>query len=250
MEAVKQADYIINLAGAGIVDRRWTDARKKVIIESRTQSIALIKQAVTQLKKPPKAIIAASAIGYYGDREAELLTEEATPGTFGFLAESTLAWEKAIQSMQSLKTRLVTIRIGIVLSTQGGALKPFLLQDKFRLGTYFGNGKQYYSWIHIDDLCGIFQYAVEQDQLNGIYNGVSPNPVPMYDLVKAIADAQDKKVFMIPAPSFAIKLAMGEMAEVVLSSTRVSSDKIEAQGYQFSHPKLVPALQHLIKEQV
>jgi len=152
--------------------------------------------------------------------------------------------------MQSLKTRLVTIRIGIVLSTQGGALKPFLLQDKFRLGTYFGNGKQYYSWIHIDDLCGIFQYAVEQDQLNGIYNGVSPNPVPMYDLVKAIADAQDKKVFMIPAPSFAIKLAMGEMAEVVLSSTRVSSDKIEAQGYQFSHPKLVPALQHLIKEQV
>lgn len=247
LDAVQQADYIINLAGAGIADRRWTNARKKLIIDSRTKSTLLIKQALEQTNHRPKAIIAASAIGYYGNRGSEWVDENSAPGQSGFLAESTQAWESAIHALESLGSRLVKIRIGIVLSTQGGALKPFLLQDTFRLGTYFGDGQQYYSWIHIDDLCKIFQYAIDQDDMVGTFNGVGPNPVKLYDLVKAIAEAQDKTVLMIPAPAFAIKLAMGKMSEIVLSSTRVSAEKVKNQGFEFTHPALIPALQQLIK---
>ncbi len=250
MEAVKQADYIINLAGAGIADKRWSDARKKEIIDSRLKSNSLIKQAVENLEQVPKAIIAASAIGFYGDRADQLMNEDTQAGDTGFLAESTKAWEAAISDFSSLPTRLVKIRVGIVLSTQGGALKPFILQDKFRMGTYFGDGKQFYSWIHIDDICRIFIYAIENEQMNGTYNGVSPNPIRLYDFVKSLAKAQDKSVIMIPAPAFAIKLGMGEMAEIVLSSTKVSAQKIEKQGFKFEYPELIPALQHLLKENV
>jgi len=250
MDAVAQANYIINLAGAGIVDKRWTKDRKKVIIDSRTKSTLLLKQAVEQLDKPPKAIIAASAIGYYGDRGEERLDETSAPGQSGFLAECTIAWENAIQELKALPSRLAVIRVGIVLSSKGGALPPFLLQDKFRLGTYFGNGKQFYSWIHIDDLCGMFIHAIENEKMEGIFNGVGPSPVSMYDLTKAVSKAQHKKAIMVPAPAFAIRLGMGEMADAVLSSTHVSSKKIESFGFQFKHPDLIPALQNIIQEKV
>ncbi|MFT5384489.1 MAG: hypothetical protein ACI8X3_002839 [Saprospiraceae bacterium] len=248
LTAVSMADYIINLAGAGIADKRWTEARKKEIIESRTGSTFLIKKAVEQLKQTPKAIISASAIGFYGDRADELLKEDSKPGASGFLSESTQIWESAIHKLETLPCRQVTIRIGVVLSTKGGALKPFLLQNQFRLGTYFGNGQQYYSSIHIDDLCRIFIYAIENEQLSGVFNGVSPDPVTVYDFVKAVSAALNKKAFMIPAPSFAVRLLMGEMADVVLSSTRVCSKKIETQGFQFKYPTTVAAIRQLLKE--
>jgi uncharacterized protein len=248
MEAVSKADYIFNLAGAGIADKRWTESRKKEIINSRTGSTLLIKKAVEQLNEKPKAIISASAIGYYGDRADELLTEDSLPGKTGFLSESTQAWESSLHKLATLSCRQVTIRIGVVLSTKGGALKPFILQNQFRLGTYFGNGKQYYSWIHIDDLCRIFIYAMENEQLSGTFNGVSPNPVSVYDFVKAVSQAMDQKAILMPAPSFAVRLLMGEMADVILSSTRVSSNKIESKGFTFNYPRLIPAIQQLLKE--
>ena len=247
-EAVAKADYIINLAGAGIADKRWTKSRKNEIIASRTKSILLLKKAIEQSRSVPKAIISASAIGFYGNQGDELLDEDSTAGTSGFLAESTQIWETAIQELETLACRQVSIRIGIVLSSKGGALKPFLLQNQFRLGNYFGDGKQYYSWIHIDDLCRMFIYAIENEELQGVFNGVAPNPVSLYNLVKSVSEAMDKKVIMIPVPSFAVRLLMGEMGDVILSSTHASSAKIEAKGFQFNYPKLVPAIQQLLKE--
>lgn len=250
MDAINQADYIINLAGAGVADQRWTDARKKEIINSRVDSTLLIKKAVEKSLNKPKAIIAASAIGYYGDRGAEILKEDSSPGDTGFLPESTRIWENAISELTNLSTRIVKIRIGIVLSTQGGALKPFILQDKFRLGSYFGNGEQFYSWVHIEDLCRIFIYAIENENIKGTFNGVGPNPVSLYNLVKGIAEAQNKSVLMLPVPAFMIKLGMGEMAEIVLSSTRVSSEKIVKQGFKFNYPELTPAIQNLLESEI
>ncbi len=247
--ALTKADYIINLAGAGIADKRWTESRKRLIVESRTQSTLLIKNALARLEKKPKALILASAIGFYGDRGREWVDEDSLPGKRGFLAESTQEWEASMHQSAALKIRQAIIRIGIVLSTKGGALKPFILQNQFRLGNYFGNGKQYYSWIHIDDLCKIFIYAMENESVEGIFNGVGPNPVSLYDFVKSLAKAMDKRAIMIPVPTFAIRLAMGEMADMVLSSTRVSAAKIESTGFQFEHPELVPALKNLLKEE-
>ena len=249
-KAIEEADYIINLAGAGVADKRWTDKRKALIISSRVESTLLIKEAVEQLDKKPKAFICASAIGFYGDRGNELLTEESDAGEEGFLAESTKAWESAIKELKSLSIRLAVIRIGIVLSTQGGALQPFLLQNKFRLGNYFGDGKQYYSWIHIEDMCRMFVYAIENERVSGIYNGVGPNPTPLYDFVKDISTALDKKALMIPVPEFVVRLGMGEMADIIFSSAKVSSDKIEKAGFKFEFEELVPALQHLISNKI
>jgi uncharacterized protein (TIGR01777 family) len=250
MEAINQADFIINLAGAGIADKRWTKDRKSLIINSRVESTLLLKKALEQRDQAPKAIICASAIGFYGDRNNEQLTEESAPGRDGFLSESVQAWENASQQLKGLDSRLVIIRIGVVLSTKGGALEPFVLQNKFRIGTYFGDGQQWYSWIHIDDLCRIFIEAIENEDMKGTYNGVSPEPKKLYNFVKDIAEARHTKAFMIPAPTFAMRLAMGEMADVVLSSAKVSSAKIEKTGFQFKHPKLVEAVRHLIDEQV
>lgn len=250
MEAVEQSDYIINLAGAGIADKRWSDQRKSLIINSRVNSTLLIKKAVEKLKKPPKALICASAIGFYGDRDDELLTEDSAPGKDGFLSESVQAWENASHQLKDVGSRLAIIRIGVVLSTKGGALEPFILQNKFRLGTYFGDGQQWYSWIHIDDLCRIFIQAIEEQNMEGTFNAVSPQPEKLYDFVKDIAEARDTKALMIPAPAFAMRLAMGEMADVVLSSAKVSSEKIEKTGFKFKYPGLVAAVRHLVSEQL
>ncbi len=250
MEALERADYILNFAGAGIADQRWSEKRKALIINSRVDSTLLLKKAIEQLKQAPKAIVCASAIGFYGDRGSELLTEESAPGRDGFLSESVQIWEDASHQLKDLGSRLAIIRIGVVLSTKGGALQPFILQNKFRLGTYFGDGQQWYSWIHIDDLCRIFIKAIENDSIKGTYNAVSPNPEKLYDFVEEIADARDTKAIMIPAPKFAMRIAMGEMADVVLSSAKVSSEKISATGFKFEHPELESAVRNLIKEQI
>lgn len=250
LKALAKVDYIINLAGAGVADKRWSEKRKVQIINSRVESTLLIKKAVKQLDKKPKAIICASAIGYYGDRGSEMLSENSMPGTDGFLAKSTQAWESAINKLKSLPVRLAVIRIGIVLSTQGGALQPFLLQNKFRLGNYFGNGKQFYSWIHIEDMCRMFIYTIENDSVSGVFNGVGPNPVQLYDFVKNISKAKDRKALMLPVPEFLVRIGMGEMADIIFGSARVSSEKIEKTGFKFKFEKLVPALKHLISNKM
>ncbi len=248
-EAFSQADYIINLAGSGIADKRWTDSRKRDIIESRTKSTHLLAHYLKNKPHHVKAYISASAIGYYGERGDELVTEESPAGK-GFLAESTQAWENAVEEVRKIGIRTVAVRIGVVLSTEGGALEKMLISFKFRLGVYFGNGNQWFSWIHIEDLCNVFVWAIEQQKAEGIYNAVAPHPLSNYDLTEAISIAKGGGYLLIPTPALALRVAMGEMADVVLNSTKVSSQKIENQGFRFKFPEAVPALKDLFERKI
>lgn len=248
-EAIRQADYVINLAGAGIADKPWTAARKELIIRSRTDSARLLQESFTRFDHQPKAYISASAIGYYGNRGDEWLDETAAPGS-GFLAESSVAWEKSIAKVAQSGIRTAALRIGIVLSTQGGAMEKMLLPFNFGLGTYFGDGSQWYSWIHIDDLCQMFVKVLEDDAMQGFYNGVAPEPVTNKELVAQMKTALGKPGLILPAPAIALRLAMGEMADVILSSARVSSRKIETAGFAFRFPRLLPALKDLLERKV
>ena len=244
--ALRQADYIINLAGAGIADKRWTDARKKLIIQSRTQSTALLGHFIKDKSLKIKAYLSASAIGFYGNRQDDIMTEESTAGN-GFLVESTVEWEKYVNEISSLGIRTIALRIGIVLTTKGGALEKMLISFWFRLGVYFGNGKQWFSWIHIEDVCNMFVWAIENEKAQGTYNAVAPNALTNFELTEAISEAKGGGYLMIPTPVFALRLAMGEMADVVLSSTRVSSKKVENQGFRFQFREILPALRDLFK---
>lgn len=249
-EAIEKADYILNLAGAGIADRRWSTARKKVIIDSRVKSTLLLKAAIEKRSVPPKAYLAASAIGYYGKGRDEAVDENALPGSLGFLPESVRVWEDSIYEIAAGGLRTVILRIGIVLSTRGGALEKMMLPFQFFLGIYFGNGKQWYSWIHIDDLCRLFIEAIENSGMKGVYNGASPNPTRNKDLILAIKNALGKPAVLLPAPAFLLRMAMGEMAEMILDSIKVSSSKIEQQGFAFKFPQLSQALKDLLERNI
>jgi hypothetical protein len=249
-EAIERADYIINLAGAGVADQRWTAARKKLIIESRVDSTLLLKTYIERKRRPLSAFISASAIGYYGHRGDQLLNESDPAGDKGFLAESVRIWEEAIRKVKATSVRTVALRIGIVLSTQGGALQKILLPFQFFNGAYFGIGQQWMSWIHIDDMCRMFIEAIENGQMEGFYNGVAPNPVRNRDLVFTVKSALRKPALIVPAPEFALRAAMGEMADVVFDSTRVSSEKIEKAGFKFHFPELLPALDDLLRRKI
>jgi uncharacterized protein len=244
-KAFENVDTIINLAGAGIVDKRWTDARKRTIIESRTAGNALIVKFLQKEKHQIQTYISASAIGFYADRGDTLMTETDVAGK-GFLAESTVAWENAIDSVRKTGVRTVVLRIGIVLSTEGGALPEMLKPFLARTAVYFGDGEQYISWIHIEDLCRMFQFALEHSDMNGIFNAVAPKPVSNLVFTKALIEAKNGHYLLMPAPSFALRLAMGEMADTVLGSTNVSSQKIEKQGFMFFYSGLNDALKDLI----
>ena len=243
--ALLQADYIITLAGAGIADKRWTRSRKRLIISSRVKGIQLLKKELLAKKITPKAIIGASAIGFYGDAGQAKLDETSSSGN-DFLSESVRVWEGAYKNLEELNTRIPVIRIGIVLSTLGGALSKMLPTYKVGVGTYFGNGKQIYSWIHIDDICKMFIHAIENEAIEGIYNGVAPNPVSNKRMAIDIGKAMNKTTLPLPAPAFGLKMTLGEMAAVVLSSSNVSAQKITNTGFQFDYPELIPALQNIL----
>jgi uncharacterized protein len=249
IKAVQKADYIINLAGSGIVEKRWSDARKKDIIDSRVKSALLLKNSLNTTNHRVKAYISASAIGFYGDRADELLLENATKGT-GFLTDSTVEWEKAIAEVEKTGFRTVALRIGIVMSTKGGALQKMLISFLFRMGIYFGNGKQWYSWIHIDDLCRIFVWAIENEKAKGTYNAVAPTPLSNFDLTKAISTAKGGAYLMLPAPAFALRLAMGELADAVLFSTKASAQRVENEGFKFQFPEAIAALKDLFQRKI
>jgi uncharacterized protein len=244
--ALSQADYIINLAGAGIADKRWTTSRKKLIIESRTQSTALLGRFIKEKALKIKAYLSASAIGFYGNRQDDIMTEESSVGN-GFLVESTIEWEKYVNEISSLGIRTIALRIGIVLTTKGGALEKMLISFWFRMGVYFGSGKQWFSWIHIEDVCNMFVWAIENEKIEGTYNAVAPNPLTNYELTEAISTAKGGGYLMLPTPAFALRMVMGEMADVVLNSTRVSAQKIENQGFRFQFREILPALRDLFK---
>lgn len=243
-EAIEQADYIINLAGAGIADRRWSSSRKKLIISSRVESARLLKKSIEAHRPDLKAYISATAIGYYGERGEETLTEDSGAGKKGFLAESVKAWEGGIEEVATTGVRTVGIRIGIVLSTKGGALAKMLPPAKLGANTYFGDGQQWYAWVHIEDVCRLFMYALEQEEMKGFYNGTAPNPERNKDFARILGRVINSPI-LVPAPAFGLRLAMGEMADVILTSAKVLPERTLTTGFEFQFKNLEAALQDL-----
>jgi uncharacterized protein (TIGR01777 family) len=245
-------DYIINLAGAGIADKRWTQARKKIIIESRTKSAALILKGLQENKQKVAHYIGASAVGIYGNStETKLKENQPSTNTDDFMVDVCRQWEAAHSTLKENVGNLSITRIGIVLSTKGGALKEILKPlELARTGTYFGNGQMIYSWIHIDDMCNIFVDLIEDKIPADTYNAVAPNPATNKYLVEQIEEASNKRALTLPAPSFIMKLVFGEMSNTILNSTSASSEKIENAGFQYSYPILLGALRHLLNNRI
>lgn len=248
LEAIERADYMVNLAGAGIADGLWTQSRREAIINSRVDGALLLREGIQKVERKPTAYISSSANGIYGDRGAERLPETAPPGT-GFLADTTKLWETAIDKVKTTGVRVAGLRTGIVLSTQGGAFEKIYAPFKFGLGSYFGDGSAYYAWIHIDDICRMYLHLIEHD-LSGYFNGNAPEPVTIKELAYAIKEVRDKPALVAPVPAFALRMTMGEMADVVLSSTRADASKIGQSGFEWKFAELKPALRDLIVRQV
>lgn len=240
----ENASAIMHLAGAGVADKRWTDTRKKEIIESRTKSTALLQQYLSKRNHNITRFISASAVGYYGDRGNERLTETSTAGT-GFLADVCVRWEDAVAQISDLDISVSKIRIGIVLSKDGGALPKLDLPIKFGIGAYIGNGKQFVPWIHIDDLCSMFIHLLENYNLHGTFNGCAPDIKTNKEMSKTIAQVLNKPFIPAPAPALVLKTIMGEMSTMLLMSNNCSADKILSTGFQFNYPTLVEALEQI-----
>jgi uncharacterized protein (TIGR01777 family) len=245
--ALQQADYIVHLAGAGVVEKKWTDAYKKEIQQSRTESSRLLIDALQQNNNKVKAVISASAIGWYGaDKEPVEIFTEADAADDGFLGQTCKLWEAGIEPVTALGKRLVKLRIGIVLSNDGGALAEFKKPLRFGIVAVLGNGKQMVSWIHMDDLCSLFIAAVENEQLSGSYNAVAPNPVSNRLLTITLAKALNNRSFIaMQVPVFVLKIMMGERSIEVLKSTTVSCKKILGTGFEFTYKTIDAALKHL-----
>ncbi len=249
-EAFENLDYIIHLAGAGVADERWTDARKKEILESRTLSTQLLCKYLAETKTPLKAFVSASAIGIYGfDTGNQLLTEE-SPISSQFLADVVKKWEEEVQKIALIGSqnsiRVAKLRIGIVLSNKGGALVEMAKPVRLFAGAALGTGKQHLSWIHVDDLCKMFIFAIENNNISGEYNAVGVAATTNEILTKSIAKALDKPLFLPNVPAFALNLLLGEMAGMILGGNNVSSEKIQKAGFQFDYTDLDVAVKNLI----
>jgi len=245
-EAFRHSEIIIHLAGAGVADKRWTEKRKTEILESRTKSTALLAKCLEK-NQTVKTVISISAIGYYGSGTGDIeFTEENKHGN-DFLASVVNQWEKAVDKIQ--QKRLVKLRTGIVLSEKGGALKKMMTPIQWGVGAPLGTGTQYMSWIHIDDLSRIFVKAIEDDTMSGVYNATGPYAVTNAELTQAIAKTLSKPLWLPAVPAFVLKIVLGEMADMVLEGSKVSSKKIQQTGFQFQFPDLNQALENLLKRE-
>lgn len=242
-DAFDQIDTVIHLAGSGIADERWTKERKQDILESRTKSTALLVQKLNEGNNSVKTLVSTSAIGYYGmTLDAKEFTETSQPGK-GFLADVVTAWEHEADQLKN--KRLVKIRIGVVFSKNDGALKEIAKPIRWGVGAPLGTGEQYVSWIHLDDLCGIFIKAVEDESMQGAYNATADN-VTNRNLTKAIAQTLHKPLWLPAIPGFALKLVLGEMADLVLYGSNVTSNKVKQTGFTFKFSTLDTALEDLL----
>ncbi len=244
IEDIPQPDHIINLAGAGIADSRWSENRKNELIMSRVNSAETIKMYLLKHNIHPASYISASAVGYYGDRGTEILTENSKPGN-EFLSECCIAWEKAAFDTGVLCGRTVILRIGIVMSSLGGALPKMLMTKRGGIFNYFGSGDQFYPWIHITDLCRLFIESIENPDFNGIYNAVAPQELTNKEMIKEIMEEGEMKGLLLSAPEFMLRLVLGEMGNVVLNSNRVNADKLLQAGFNFNFIKAGEAVQHV-----
>jgi uncharacterized protein (TIGR01777 family) len=249
--ALREADYIIHLAGAGVADKKWTAKRKQEIIDSRVKSGELLVNSLVNIPNKVKAFISASAIGWYGEDPVipnpSPFTEEAKHDE-SFLGETCYLWEKSLDPLNKTLVRLVKLRTGIVLSNDGGAFAEFRKPVKMGIAGILGDGKQVISWIHIEDLCRQYIYAIENKMVSGVYNAVAPAPVSNRELTLQLA-RKSKGSFYIPVnvPVFILKIMLGERTVEILKSTTVSTDKMHRQGFTFLYPSIDAALTNLLK---
>lgn len=243
--ALDAVDAVVNLAGAGLGERRWTDAQKGRIVDSRVNGTAALAQAVARTNGAVHTLVNGSAVGYYGDPGDEPVTEDSSPGR-GFLAELCLAWEAAARQAEP-RTRVVLLRTGVVLSPEGGALAKQLPIFKRGLGGRLGDGEQWLSWIHIDDEVGAIRHALDNPDVVGPLNATAPNPVTNAEFTKALGRAVHRPT-VLSAPAFALKTVFGQAmaAEMLLAGQRVLPAKLEATGYSFRHPQVADALEDLL----
>jgi uncharacterized protein (TIGR01777 family) len=237
-----ESDVVIHLAGEPVA-QRWTAAAKRRILESRVAGTRNLVEMLAKLPRRPEALICASAIGYYGSRGDEILTESSAPGS-GFLPEVCVAWEREAQAAEAFGIRVVRVRTGLVLDAHGGALPRMLPPFRMGVGGRLGSGRQWMSWIHLEDLTALFQFAVESP-VRGPLNGVAPYPVTNADFTRELARALGRPA-VFPVPEFALRLLFGEMADVLLASQRVAPTAAEAAGFRFRFPQLAPALGGLL----
>ena len=237
---------VINLMGESIADGRWDSAKKKRILDSRVNGTRELINSLKVLNQPPKFFISTSAIGYYGDCGDKVLTEEESPGK-GFLSDVCVQWEKATQEAAQMGMRVAIIRVGIVLGHGGGALDGMLPIFKKGLGGRLGNGKQWISWIHIQDLIQMFQWATVTDTAQGPFNGTAPEPVTNATLTSELASALGMPA-VLPVPRFAVRLKFGEFADSLFESQRVSSQKALDHGFQFKFRELPACLSDLLPQ--
>ncbi len=244
------ADAVVNLAGASIADGRWTTQRKELLRASRIDTTRALVNALAKMNARPSVLVSASAIGYYGDRGDETLTEESKPGA-DFLAGLAQEWEVEALKSEALGIRVVLARFGIILAREGGALPKMMLPFKFGAGGKLGSGQQWMSWVTLEDVVGILRFAIENASsrgavnvapVRGAINVVSPQPLQNSEFTKVLAKTMHRPAFF-PAPAFALRLALGEMADaLLLSSQRVAPQAIEKLAYRFLHPDLNSAL--------
>jgi uncharacterized protein (TIGR01777 family) len=246
MSRIEGFDALIHLAGESIAEGRWTDEKKKKIRESRVKGTRLLAESIVTLKQPPRMFLCASAIGYYGDRGNDVMTETSSPGN-EFLSEVCVEWEEATKAAAEKGIRVANMRFGIILDQNGGALAKMLPPFRMGVGGRIGNGKQWMSWIALDDVVKAIQHVLANESLSGPINFVAPGPVRNADFTKALGRALSRPTFF-PIPAFAVRLAFGEMADaLLLTSQRVQPAKLAESNFEFDYPTLAPALAHILK---
>ncbi|WP_316842190.1 TIGR01777 family oxidoreductase [Pedobacter gandavensis] len=242
-------DTIIHLAGENIASKKWTEARKKEIIDSRVLSAELLYKTIKIQQAPVKTFISAAALGYYGDTGEEIVTEESPNGT-GFLANCCRQWEAAADAGLAMGIRVVKWRLGFILAPNEGALKAMDQPIRYFVGSGLGSGKQWVSWVHIDDVLEMFSHSVENQSYTGAYNAAAPHPASNLSLSKEIAKQLHRPIWPINVPAFALKIILGELSEIVLSSNYASAQKLLDTGFKFKYPQLSAALSDIYKDSI
>ncbi|MFC0557511.1 TIGR01777 family oxidoreductase [Halalkalibacter alkalisediminis] len=244
-KSLGQVDAIVNLAGESIGASRWTSERKDQILQSRIQSTQSMVRLIEDLPIKPRVLVNASAIGYYGHSLTHTFTEESKPVEENFLSQVVQRWEQEAEAASVYGVRVTYCRLGVVLDSAEGALTRMLLPFRFFAGGPLGSGEQWLSWIHIDDVVKMFTFAIEHSEIKGPFNLTAPVPLKMNDFGKIVAHVLSRP-YWLPAPSFALKLLLGEMSTLVLDGQKVLPHKAETAGYTFLHPSLEPALSNLL----
>jgi uncharacterized protein (TIGR01777 family) len=245
-EVFEGIDTVFHLAGDPVAEGRWTEKKKKRILDSRVVGTRNLVEGLRRLTNRPRVLVSASAVGYYGSRGDEVLDESAVSGE-GFLVEVCTAWEREAQAAAEFGMRVASVRVGIVLGREGGALKRMLTPFRLGVGGPLGNGRQWMPWIHVDDLAAMFMHAAERTEVTGPINGVSPNPVTNKEFTTALAAAVHRPAFL-PTPYFALRVALGEFAKILFDSQRVVPRKALATGFQFRFPEIGPAMEAILSK--